>query len=170
MRKIIMLFVILLSLLCVSGCSGIAPMPEKMPPDFDFSIAWGVNKLNSYNSRTNLLIKDLGDQGSAQVDLAINNDKMNEIYDDFLVIDIISYPHEVYLYGEGHFVSPSIELEITVMYKWGSFTVMLPCANIIPDEEIVNGEELLVVGNRIIEYIKSTDEYQSLPNYDPIYL
>ncbi|MDD3865192.1 MAG: hypothetical protein WC479_08125 [Candidatus Izemoplasmatales bacterium] len=170
MRKLFLAFMLALTVFGVYGCQGIAPMPEKMPDDFDFTIAWGINKLNSYNSRTNLLIKDIGDEGSASVPLFITDDKMNEIYDNLLAIDILSYPHEVNLYGESYMITPSFQIEIIIMYKWGSYTINIPCVDEMDGEEIVTGQELLAVCKEIVEYIKSTDEYKSLPPSSTIYI
>ena len=56
-------------------------LPERMPSDFNFSIAFGVEKRNEINTFNGTVTKDLISDGTKTIDLMFNEEEMKTIYE-----------------------------------------------------------------------------------------
>lgn len=95
MKRFILLFIVIG--LMLAGCSKnsttqgnlplnetdstIQPMPEDMPNDFGFSVLFGIGKKNEVNTFKETVTKDLIEDGTATVNVALTQEEMNEIYE-----------------------------------------------------------------------------------------
>ncbi len=102
MKRFLLLFIVIG--LMLAGCSknsttqGDSPsnepdstiqaMPKAMPNDFGFSVLFGIGKKNEINTFNETVTKDLIEDGTTTVDIALTEEEMNEVYERMKEINI----------------------------------------------------------------------------------
>lgn len=173
-------FIILLSLTLIfsfAACSASPPAVDSITIDtedaiiaqdetleeklsgFDFSIKYGVMGISSIDTFSNTVTKDLVSDGVATANIVLSIEVKNRAYDDFLAMDILSFPDTI-VSEPGHMWIPYETYEITV--KIDGVTKHIDWKHDgNPDYE--KAENLLSLIKYLAQYVQKLDEYKALP-------
>lgn len=89
MKKVFLMIVLFFLVGCAQMNFNQTSMQEDMPEDFDFSIQFGINKMNEINTYENSIKKDLIDNGTATASFAFTKEEKQTIYEMMKEIAII---------------------------------------------------------------------------------
>lgn len=62
---------------------------NEMPADFDFSLKYGVYGKEEINTFQDFIVKDLVEDGTVQASLILNEQDMNDIYNEMMTLNIM---------------------------------------------------------------------------------
>jgi len=171
MKKIISIMIAAIVIIVLSGCNQSNGNAPSMPDNFNFKIEFGTygrNRIDTYNDS---FTKDLVSAGTETIDFIIPNDKMQEIYAEFVKYDISGLPNninaEVKKYIEGEIYmewTPSSRYSLTYTCNDEARTIVCedggPWYESGPPD---SRNRLVAFVDFISQYICSTEEYQNMP-------
>lgn len=131
-------------------------MPEQMPEDFNFSIHYGIGKKNVIDTFESIVVKDLIENGTAEVKISFTDEEMSDIYDKMEEINVL---------GKKKFTSqcesePYEETEWTIMLNGERVTHYIKeyC------DPTKDAEQFLSLRNYVVDKIENKEAYKNLPN------
>jgi hypothetical protein len=133
-------------------------LPEIMPSDFNFSIAFGVGKRNEINTFDGTVTKDLISDGTKTVDLKFNDEEMSAIYVKMKEVKINETKEFVPAGGcrrepyEEDEWKIKVDRETITLYISGEYC-----------DPTYDAKQLIQLRNYIFSIVKGKDAYQSLP-------
>lgn len=169
MKKLIVLVVALLCALSVSGCNSNEP-DSNVPEDFYFSLTWGCYGISSYDSKTGKLVKttDATHPDDYVTSYKLTNEDKEYIFSLIASLDVDSYP-DIYDPHNGMVSSPSMTLILTVCVNGEEKTVKAEDICLSYQSKNEKGQKFLSVCEAIQDRLKSTAEWESLPEYEFYY-
>ncbi len=165
MKKLVLL-ILFVWVFVLSGC-GEADVPEK----FEFSLTWGVNGISSYDSETGRLVKttDATDPSAYVTEYILTEKERAEIYGLIRKLRVESYPDDYDPHNGGLASEPSMILILSVHTEAGDKTVTADDVALTYKSKNLKGQRFLTVCEKIVEILKSTDEWKALPEYEFFY-
>ena len=160
---------ILLFVICLVGCdANMTSLPSQMPEDFSFSLTFGFDGF--YDSKTGVLKNgynyDLNCE--CQTTLFLCESQLREIYELFFSCYFDKYDEKVIVSED--LMDPSYDIKITCVAGGKTTNVTIYGASSITLDEWTNSGKLGKSYYTIVnEYIKSSEEYKSLPPNQKIY-
>jgi len=152
--------VILLLTLILSACGRfVSPaVPEEMPEDFDFSLAYGVGKKNEINTFKGRVTKDLIEDGSAEVDISFSDEEMADIYEKMKDIKVLEKKN----FKSKCQAEPREETEWKITLDGETITHSIEefC------EPVGDAKQFLDLQHDIVDIVEAKEEYQSLPEVE----
>ena len=137
-------------------------MPENMPKDFGFSVSFGFGKKNEINTFKDTVTKDLIEDGTKTVDIALTDEEMLEIYEKMKEIDITNtkqfIPEPVN--GEMCEQEPYEEDEWKITLDGETISHYISGAYCEPTKD---ARQFLELRNFVFNKIENKDEYLKLP-------
>lgn len=168
MKRFVVSVLALCFVLSLASCAKTAE-PAEVPADFRFSLEWGVNGESAYDSETGKLVKQkiASRPEDYTTTLWLSDGQKAEIFCLIRDMDPDKYPDEYKpLKGRS---SPSSDIVLTVSYDGKTKTIT--CADVpsgnAPDG--IKGKKFMAVHDRIVGIIKSSAEWQALPDYEFFY-
>ena len=159
-----LLFLMVGAVFSLSACSKPA-----MSDDFSFSLVWNTYGESFYDSATGELIKTTNATNPDEyvTELFLSETQIGRIFEIISELDLDLYPED-YDPKNGELSSPSQTLILTIR---NGTTQVISCRDIAMgyDSKDRNGQKLLKACEEIINIICSTEEWQSLPNYEFLY-
>lgn len=134
-------------------------MPETMPDDFDFSLAFGFGSKNVLNTYNNTFTKDLVSAGTATAVLTLTEEELNTIYQMMLDIDIFAdktLVPEIDRCGKTPFHTDNWNITAagkTISLSWSDKSCELT----------EDAKELENIRNEIIQMVEQKPEFKELP-------
>ena len=164
------LFLYLISILLISliGCSN---QPDKleikeMPADFNFSLIYGTYGKQKIDTFNDTIVKDLVEDGTIEVNLALTEEEMKQIYHEMMTIDIMD--DSKFTVREEEVCEtepPSYTIwNIQMDGKTNSFYTQTYC-----DGYPENVLKLLKLEDYIHSILLNKDEYKALPDSNGYY-
>lgn len=143
---------------------------ETMPEDFAFSIVWNTYGISSYDSATGRLVKttDATNPDDYVTTLELSGEDMEEIWHIINDLGMENYPEE-YDPFEGVSSVPSQTIILSTVTDGAQEEIRCEDIAIASDSTTKKGRAFLAAVNDIINVIESTDEWQSLPDYEFLY-
>ncbi len=176
MKKVLLTVIALLIFISAAvGCTpeavreSVAPPPDEMPSDFDFSLNFGIDGKNVIDTYEDTFTKDLIIAGTETIPFEIPADKMREIYAEFLIYEIYALPDNINdatpIYGSYGTLTPAAVY--TLRYTCDGETRTIVSDDGGPwdsdDGYPITHERLVTFVTFVKDYIYSTEEYQSMP-------
>lgn len=156
--------VVFCALILVSGC---AERKQDVPKDFQFSFVWGVYGDSAYDSQQHLLIKDQYAKNKSEytTKLVLSEQQKQEIWDALHSLDWESYPKQ---YDPNPDLKSEPSLTLELRFSYGDVEKTVACRGIGYSYESSDkdGQKFLSACKFIQEMIMSTDEWNSLPEYE----
>ncbi len=164
MKKILsILCVALISILTLTSCSSM-PRSRDSVENFTFSLVWGIYGSSSYDSESGKLVRnthvDYPERYTATLNLT--EDELDSIYKLIAKIDPVSYPDKYTPLDGGS--TPSQTIILTVKYNDVEKTIT--CEEIPLEGKPIGrkGKNFMDTCNKIVEFLKSTDEWNNIPD------
>ena len=158
----------LLALFLVGCDTNMTSLPQEMPTDFSFSLTFGFD--GYYDSRSGVLQNgynyDL--DCSCETTLFFTEEELQEIYSIFLEGSIDRWPEEMRVSRDLR--DPSYVIEIVFVANGTTEKIKIYGASSISLDEWNSGVRLGRAYYKIVnDYIKASQEYQSLPPNQNLY-
>ena len=167
MKKfLICLFIVIF---CLVGCdTNMTSLPHEMPEDFSFTLTFGFD--GYYDSKTGILKNgynyDLNSE--CQTTLLFDEKELEEIYQIFLEGSIDRWPEELTV--SDNLFEPSYDIQISFTADGKTENIKIYGASFLSLDEWKTGVRLGKCYFKIVdEYIKSSEEYKSLPPNQQLY-
>ena len=169
MKKILVSILLFVFSLCLVGCdTNMTSLPQEMPEDFSFTLTFGFD--GYYDSKTGALKNgynhDLGCE--CVTTLQFSKDELKEIYGIFLDGTIDRWNEKLTV--SDNLVEPSYTIMISFTANNETIKVNIYGASFISLDEWENNVRLGRAYYRIVdEYIKTSEEFKSLPENQLLY-
>ena len=172
--KIVILFLCLAVCIPMAISCGNLKMPDEMPDDFNFFLAWGIEGRNAVDTYNGTLRKDLIVDGTETIDFAIPEEKMREIYSLILKYELYSLPSELSVEGIAQSPAPDYTLTYTYNGKTTSVVWLKAITSGIerlgelasggtPSKNFPQGHiDFVRFIDEVRDYIYNTDEYKNM--------
>ncbi|MGN0628618.1 MAG: hypothetical protein ACI4IW_03200 [Oscillospiraceae bacterium] len=143
---------------------------ETMPEDFAFSIVWNTYGISSYDSATGRLVKttDATNPDDYMTTLELSGKDMEEIWHIINNLGMENYPEE-YNPVEGASSVPYQTIILSTVTDGAQKEIRCEDIAIASESATKKGRAFLTAVRDIINIIESTDEWQSLPDYEFLY-
>lgn len=168
------LFIASVLIFLTIGCSESAPpkiqeesftYPKSMPDDFDFRLSYGIYEKQLVDTFQDVVVKDLVLDGTVETTIQLSDEDMEAIYQEMKEIRVmdsldLKEPTEFQCHTEPH-SSSSWTIHMngeTKRFAYGSFCEY-------PDDV----RQLFKLQEFIDQVVRSTEEYQQLPDSDGYY-
>lgn len=167
MKKLmVVLLSAVLALGILAGCGG-ESKPTGVPEDFSFAIAWNPYGDSTYDSATGVLIKQLVADPVADytTELKLSGAQLKEIWEILSALDLDGYPDMLQPRNPSN---PGPWLNLTV--RQGEKERSVYCLDL--DTYRSSGEAgrtYAEAGEKIVEILTATKEWQALPDYQELY-
>lgn len=167
MKKLmVVLLSAVLALGILAGCGG-ESKPTGVPEDFSFAIAWNPYGDSTYDSATGVLIKQLVADPVADytTELKLSGAQLKEIWEILSALDLDGYPDMLQPQNPSN---PGPWLNLTV--RQGEKERSVYCLDL--DAYRSSGEAgrtYAEAGEKIVEILTATKEWQALPDYQELY-
>lgn len=170
MKKYTFAALLLVVIISLSACAAEKQPATAIPPEFTFSLTWGVFGLSSYDSVSGKLIKtthatNLEDYITTFI---LNDDQKEIIRSELSKLDFSVYSTE-YNPHKNIESSPSMTLILTVQYSGTKHTILCKDIAMSYKSDDKDGQMFLSVCESIVEILTETDEWQALPEYEFFY-
>lgn len=158
-------------ILSLTACSPSFDVPRE---EFYFSLSWGyaLDDLGSYDSRTNVLIKTTKVRERKPEDYITTYEfpKMDEIYNDAKSINIYSYPDTYNPYAKSNlYCIPSMNYILEINDK--TITTLDCCGSReFPKGMSKKDKNYIEFIFKIMDIVRTSDEWKALPDYEYYYL
>lgn len=168
MKRWLALFFAATFLFSLSSCAKESD-PADVPEDFCFSLEWDCNGDSTYDSKTGKLVKQkiamkIEDYTTT---LLLTDDQKAEIYGLIRNLKPETYPDEYNpLKGSSE---PSRNIILTVSYNGKTKTISCTDVSLANTPKGNKGKKFMLLHDRIVEIIKSSTEWQALPDYEFYY-
>ena len=168
MKKILVSMFLLVFGLCLVGCdTNMTSLPKEMPEDFSFTLTFSFD--GYYDSKTGILKNgynyDLDYE--CETTLLFSEEELKEIYDIFRTYGIDKFDSEIYLAE----VMSCPDYNIVIIYNINGDENKIQIYNAsIPIERWPHSSKLGKAYFKIVdEFIKTSDEFKSLPENQNVY-
>ena len=143
---------------------------EIMPEDFAFSIVWNTYGISSYDSATGRLVKtaDATNPDDYVTTLELSEKDMEEIWHIINNLGMGNYPEE-YDPFDGASTIPSQTIILSTVKDGAQKEIRCEDIAVASESTTKKGRAFLTAVRDIINIIESTDEWQSLPDYEFLY-
>lgn len=169
MKKILVYIFLLVLCLCLVGCdTNKTSLPQEMPEDFSFTLTFGFD--GYYDSKTGVLKNGYNHDLDCEcvTTLQFSKDELKEIYGIFLDGTIDRCNEKLTVSDD--LVIPSYIIEISFTANNETIKVNIYGASSISLDEWKNSVRLGRAYYRIVdEYIKTSEEFKSLPENQLLY-
>lgn len=166
MKKLMALVLVLVFILSFAGCNNIS-LPEQVTEDFSFSLTWGAESTNSYDSTTGKMVKTF--TGSETEDYTtyyeLTTEQKELIYSHIKQLDLNSYPDIYDPHENGKKSKPPMTLILTVRKGEKEKTIKAEKIAYVYEAENEKGQKFLSTCKAIHEILETTNEWQSLPDH-----
>jgi hypothetical protein len=160
MRKALFFFLalpILITTLASCRIESGSPLTEQMPSDFNFSISFGIGRKNKIDTYEGTFTKDLIIDGTETISFLIQADKMREMYEAFIELEIYKLPDDINadtpIGDTALHITPDAQYSLT--YTLNSETKTVSC----DDGGPWNADGLPETRDRLVEFIDFVSEY-----------
>lgn len=165
-KRLVMLLAAALALVLLAGCGG-KSVPAGVPEDFSFAIAWNPYGDSTYDSDTGVLIKQLvaDPVEDYTTELKLSGSQLKEIWEILSSVDLDSCPDMLQPQGSAA-NAPWMNLTVRQDGKERSVYCMDLEACRSSGQQ---GRAYVEAGEKIVEILTATREWQALPDYQDIY-
>lgn len=171
MNKLVALFLALICVLALAGCSAQEPGSNltAVPDDFSFALTWNCFGVSSYDSQTGKLVKttDAANPDDYVTDYQLTDEDRAYIYDLLVSLDANAYP-DVYDPKSG-LSKPSMTLILTVRVNGTEKTIRAEDIALSFMSEDEQGQRFLSVCEAIRNRLTATEGWKALPAYEELY-
>ena len=169
MKKILVGMFLLVFGLCLVGCdTNKTSLPQEMPEDFSFTLTFGF--VGYYDSKTGVLKNGYNHDLDCEcvTTLQFSKEELKEIYGIFLDGTIDRWNEKLTVSDD--LVEPSYTIKISFTANNETIKVNIYGASFISLDEWDNSVRLGRAYYRIVdEYIKTSEEFKSLPENQMLY-
>ena len=169
MKKILVSLFLLVFGLCLVGCdTNKTSLPQEMPEDFSFTLTFGFD--GYYDSKTGVLKNGYNQDLDCEcvTTLQFSKEELKEIYGIFLDGTIDRWNEKLTV--SDNLVEPSYTIGISFTANKETIKVNIYGASFISLDEWENSVRLGRAYYRIVdEYIKTSEEFKSLPENQNLY-
>lgn len=139
--------------------------------DFSFSLVWDCYGVASYESASGRLVKttDATNPDDYVTTLYLTEDEMSLVFKLIDELDINSYPDNYNPHPDGFASDPPMTLILTVTCDGVTKTVSARDIAYSFISEKPEGQRFLMTCKQIIDLLTSSEEWQSLPEYEHFY-
>ena len=165
-RLMVVLLSAVLALGILAGCGG-ESKPMGVPEDFSFAIAWNPYGDSTYDSATGVLIKQLVADPVADytTELKLSGAQLKEIWEILSALDLDGYPDMLQPRNPSN---PGPWLILTV--RQGEKERSVYCLDLGAYRSSGEaGRTYAEAGEKIVEILTATKEWQALPDYQEMY-
>ena len=163
MKKIFFALIFVLTF-ALTACSSVST--EERPDDFSFSLVWGVYGISYYNSESGSLVKttDATNPEDYITSLRLTSEQLDAIYQKIAELQMEKYPDK-YDPFNGMMSEPSQ----TIVLTCGEKSIVCEDICLLSESNNKKGQKFLDTVNFIVNILTSTEEWQSLPDYEFYY-
>ena len=169
MKKIITLFLLVLSITFTLSSCNLKNLPYNMPLDFNFSITFGTYGISSYDSKTGILIKDKNATNPLDYTTTchLSDENLKTIYKLIYKLNINFYPDE---FPNGSFAISSPYMKLSLSVSTDAYSKTINADNVgYGSARSIRGQIYLNTINEIKNIITATKEWKALPDYEFYY-
>lgn len=138
---------------------------------FTFSLTWDCYGISSYDSKTGKLVKTKHATNPADyiTTYQLTTEQKQKIYDLILNLNVTDYPDVYNPHTNGLESSPSMTLILSVNTDTVQKTITAADIALTYEADNREGQKFLSVCKAIQDILTSTEEWQSLPEYEFVY-